>query len=61
VRRRTAAATAQPAAQPAAPARVAPLIKLEDSSEDDWYRLTPPRLGDAGQGSSRLAPGQSSQ
>jgi hypothetical protein len=49
------------AAQPAAPARGAPVIKLEDSSEDDWYQPTPPRLGDPGQGSSRWAPGQSSQ
>jgi hypothetical protein len=45
----------------AAPARGAPVIKLEDSSEDDWYQPTPPRLGDPGQGSSRWAPGQSSQ
>jgi hypothetical protein len=48
-------------AQPAAPVRGAPVIKLEDSSEDDWYWPTPPRLGDAGQGSSRWAPDQSSQ
>jgi hypothetical protein len=34
---------------------------LEDSSDDDWYWPTPPRIGDAGQGSSRWAPGQSSQ
>jgi hypothetical protein len=41
----------------------APLIKLEDSSDDEWYRPTSslPRLGDPGQGSSRWAPGQSSQ
>jgi hypothetical protein len=41
----------------------APLIKLEDSSEDDWYRPTPspPRQRDLGEGSSRWgAPGQSS-
>jgi hypothetical protein len=38
-----------------------PLIKLEDSSDDEWYRPTPPRLGDPGQGSCRWAPGQSSQ
>jgi hypothetical protein len=44
-----------------APARGVPLIKLEDSSDDEWYRPTPPRLGDPGQGSSRWAPGQSSQ
>jgi hypothetical protein len=49
------------AAQPAAPARGASIIKLEDSSNDDWYRPTPPHLGDLGQGSSRWAPGQSSQ
>jgi hypothetical protein len=49
------------AAQPAAPARGAPLLKLEDSSEDDWYRPTPPGLDDPGQSSSRWAPGQSSQ
>jgi hypothetical protein len=54
VARRRAAAAAQPATR-------APLIKLEDSSEDDWYRLTLPHLGDAGQGSSRWALGQSSQ
>jgi hypothetical protein len=52
--RRRAAAAAQPATR-------APLIKLEDSSEDDWYRPTLPRLGDAGQGSSRWALDQSSQ
>jgi hypothetical protein len=45
----------------AQPARGAPVVKLEDSSDDDWYRPTPPRFGDAGQGSSRWAPGQSSQ
>jgi hypothetical protein len=48
-------------AAPAATARVAPLIKLEDSNDDKWYRPTPPRIGDPGQGSSRWAPGQSSQ
>jgi hypothetical protein len=37
------------------------LIKLEDSSDDEWYRPTPPRLGDPRQGSSCWAPGQSSQ
>jgi hypothetical protein len=52
-RRRTAAV--------AQPSRGAPVVKLEDSSDDDWYRLTPPRIGDAGQGSSRWTPGQSSQ
>jgi hypothetical protein len=46
----------------ALPARGAPVIKLEDSSDDDLYRPTPPRCGDAGQGSSRWTPGgQSSQ
>jgi hypothetical protein len=45
----------------AAPARGAPLIKLEDSSDDNWYQPTPPRLDDPGQGSSRWAHGQSSQ
>jgi hypothetical protein len=43
------------------PARGTPVIKLEDSCNDDWYRPTPPRVGDAGQGSSRWSPGQSSQ
>jgi hypothetical protein len=33
--------------------RNAPLIKLEESSDDDLYRPTPPRVGDPGQGSSR--------
>jgi hypothetical protein len=40
-RRRAAAAAAQPA-------RGAPVIKLEDSNDDDWYQPTPPRDGDAG-------------
>jgi hypothetical protein len=40
---------------------VAPVVKLEDSSDDDLYRPTPPRFGDAGQVSSRWSPGQSSQ
>jgi hypothetical protein len=38
-----------------------PVVKLEDSSDDDWYRPTSPCVGDAGQGSGRWAPGQSSQ
>jgi hypothetical protein len=42
-------------------ARGAPVVKLEDSSDDDLYRPTPPRFGDAGQGSSRWTPGKSSQ
>jgi hypothetical protein len=54
---RSRAATAAPAAL----ARGASLIELEDSSDDEWYRPTPPRLGDPGQGSNRWAPGQSSQ
>jgi hypothetical protein len=46
----------------ALPARGAPVIKLEDSRDDDLYRPTPPRFGDAVQGSSRWTPGgQSSQ
>jgi hypothetical protein len=45
----------------ATPARGAPLINLEDSSDNEWYRPTPPRLVDPRQGSSRSAPGQSSQ
>jgi hypothetical protein len=31
----------------AQPARGAPIVKLEDSSDDDWYRPTPPRFGDS--------------
>jgi hypothetical protein len=42
---------------PALPARGASVVKLEDSSDDDLYRPTPPRFG---QGSSRWTPGQSS-
>jgi hypothetical protein len=39
------------------PRRGAPLVvKLEESSDDELYRPTPPRFGDAGQGSSRQAP-----
>jgi hypothetical protein len=49
------------AAAAAQSTREAPVVKLEDSSDDDWYRPTPPRFGDAGQGSSHWAPGQSSQ
>jgi hypothetical protein len=47
--RRRAEAAAQPA-------RGVPIVKLEDSSDDDLYRPTPPRFGDAGQGSSRWTP-----
>jgi hypothetical protein len=53
-------AAAQRHTAAAAPARGALLIKLEDSSVDEWYRPMPPRLGDPGKGSSRWAPGQSS-
>jgi hypothetical protein len=31
-------------------ARGAPIVKLQDSSDDDLYKPTPPRFGDAGQG-----------
>jgi hypothetical protein len=30
-----------------------PVVKLEESRDDELYRPTPPRFGDAGQGSSR--------
>jgi hypothetical protein len=33
-----------------------PVVKLEESSDDELYRPTPPRYGDAGQGSSCQAP-----
>jgi hypothetical protein len=33
-----------------------PIVKLEESSDDELYRPTPPRFGDAGQGSSLQAP-----
>jgi hypothetical protein len=49
------------AAAAAQPSRGAPVVKLEDSSDDDLYQPMPPRFGDAGQGSSRWTPGQSSQ
>jgi phage repressor protein C with HTH and peptisase S24 domain len=39
----------------------APVVKLEDSSDDDIYRPMLPRFSDAGQGSNRWTPGQSSQ
>jgi hypothetical protein len=48
-------AAAQHRAAAAQPTRGAPVVKLEDSSDDDLYRPTPPRFGDAGQGSSRQA------
>jgi hypothetical protein len=41
VAQRRAAAAAQPT-------RGAPVVKLEDSSDDDLYRPTPPCFGDAG-------------
>jgi hypothetical protein len=31
----------------AQPARGVPVVKLEDSSDDDWYRPMPPRFGDS--------------
>jgi hypothetical protein len=40
----------------ALPRRGAPVVKLEESSDDELYRPTPPRFSDAGQGSSRQAP-----
>jgi hypothetical protein len=49
------------AAAAAQPARGARVVKLEDSSDDDWYRPTPLRVGDARQGSSCWAPDQSIQ
>jgi hypothetical protein len=33
-----------------------PVVKLEESSDDELYRPTPPRFGDTGKGSSRQAP-----
>jgi hypothetical protein len=50
-----AAAQCRAAAAPQ-PSRGAPVVKLEESSDDDLYRPTSPRFGDAGQGSSRQAP-----
>jgi hypothetical protein len=44
------------AAAAAQPTRGASVVKLEESSDDNLYRPTPPRFGDAGQGSSRQAP-----
>jgi hypothetical protein len=51
-----AAAQRRVAAAAAQPSRSASIVKLEESSDDDLYRPTPPRFGDAGQGSSRQAP-----
>jgi hypothetical protein len=49
-------AAAQRRAAAVQPSRGAPVVKLEDSSDDDLYRPTPPCFGDAGQGSSCQAP-----
>jgi hypothetical protein len=52
--RQLAARAARPsAARNAAPREV---VKLEESSDDDMYLPSPPRTGDAGQGTSREAP-----
>jgi hypothetical protein len=50
------AAAERRAAAAALPQHGAPVVKLEESSDDELYRPTPPRFGDAGQGSSRQAP-----
>jgi hypothetical protein len=50
------AAAQRRATAAAQPTRGVPVVKLEGSSDDDLYRPTPPRFGDAGQGSSRQAP-----
>jgi hypothetical protein len=47
------AATQRRAAAATLPRRGAPVVKLEESSDDELYCPTPPRFGDAGQGSSR--------
>jgi hypothetical protein len=44
------------AAAAALPRCGASVVKLEESSDDELYRPTSPRFGDAGQGSSRQAP-----
>jgi hypothetical protein len=49
-------AAAQRRAAAAAQPHGAPVVKLEESSNDELYRPTPPRFGDAGQGSSHQAP-----
>jgi hypothetical protein len=49
-------AAAQHHAAAAQPSRGTPVVKLEESSDNELYRPTPPRFGDAGQGSSRQAP-----
>jgi hypothetical protein len=51
------AATQRRAAAATLPRRgVPPVVKLEESSDDELYRPTPPHFGDAGQGSSCQAP-----
>jgi hypothetical protein len=50
------AAAQHRAAAAVQPTRGAPVVKLEGSSDDDLYRPTPPRFGDAGQGSSHQVP-----
>jgi hypothetical protein len=40
----------------ALPRRGAPVVKLEQSSDDELYRPTPPHFGDTGPGSSCQAP-----
>jgi hypothetical protein len=41
----------------AQPARGTPVVKMEDSSDDNLYRPTPPHFGDDRQGSSRWTSG----
>jgi hypothetical protein len=50
------AAAQHRAAAATQPTRRAQVVKLDDSSDGDLYRPTPPRFGDAGQGSSCQAP-----
>jgi hypothetical protein len=49
-------AAAKCRAAAAQPSRGVPVVKMEESSDDDLYHPTPPCFGDAGQGSSRQAP-----
>jgi phage repressor protein C with HTH and peptisase S24 domain len=49
------AAAQRRAAAAAQPTQGASVVKLEDSSDDDLYRPTPPRFGNVGQRSSRQA------
>jgi hypothetical protein len=44
------AAAQRRAAAAAQPSRGAPVVKLEESSDDDLYRPTPPRFGNAVKG-----------